>query len=86
MIKTEMGMVRLDGSKAELLADFACIARAMFHDVDGINEAEVEEALENARHPERIVTETLEKSLEKSFKEMLKDLLKEVEEDGKKTC
>ena len=82
MIRSKMGIVTIEGDKAELLADFTCIARAFFNDIHDVTTDEVEEAIENAKHPEKIVRE----DMREAFKEVLKDLLKEVEEDGKKTC
>ena len=85
MIKTEMGMVNIKGNKVEILADFTCIARALFVEIDEISEEEIETAIEDARHPERL--ERLDRDgMNDLFKKLLEDLLKEVKEDGKKTC
>lgn len=83
MIKTEMGMVNIKGNKAEILADFTCIARALFVEIDEISEEEIETAIEDARHPERLEILDLD-DIKDSFKELLEGLLKEVKEDGKK--
>ncbi len=77
MIKTEKGMVNIKGCKLEILADFTCIARALFDGIDEISEEEIETAIEDARHPERL--ERLDRDdIKDAFNELLEDLLKEV--------
>ena len=84
MIKTEMGMVNIKGNKVEILADFTCIAKTLFFQIDEISEEDIEKAIEDARHPERLERLDLD-DIKDSFKELLEGLLKEVKEDGKKS-